>query len=291
MSSSSGTAVFSNVRDRTRRSDFAGAQAKSFCDDTEYRRSSHYSQGWSNPEYLVVGTGHTGRNDACIFTYNSLLLYVKMQTKNRIHGVLIADVIESRSHSHLRSSLNEKLRIASIAQLDDKLVRVPYAVTAGDEFQTIAPRVDSIPKLILDLRRRLQPLQLRIGIGIGSIQGPIRPPVNRIAGQAFEFARAAINQIKETRKYPTLTAFRSYSSELDEIANLVYGLHDTLLRQISAKQWETIAIYLIKNRVDYTAKALSVDISTASRNLKRGYFWQIEHTTAVMESVLGRAFR
>jgi len=233
----------------------------------------------------------TCRNAACIFTYNILLLHINMQTKNPTHGVLIADVVESRSHSHLRSSLNEKLRIASIAQLDDKLIRVPYAVTAGDEFQTIARRVDSIPNLILDLRRRLQPLQLRIGIGIGAIQGPIRPPVNRIAGQAFEFARAAINQIKETRKYPTLTVFRTHNSGLDEIANLVYGLHDTLLRQITAKQWETIAIYLIKNRVDYTAKALSIDISTASRNLKRGYFWQIEHTRVVMESVLGRAFR
>src|ERR1700756_618865 len=240
---------------------------------------------------IWLGPATTGHNAACIFIYNSLLLYVKMHTKNRTHGVLIADVVESRFHPHLRSSLNEKLRMASIAQLDDQLVRVPYAVTAGDEFQTIARRVDSIPRLILDLRRRLQPLQLRIGIGIGSIREPIRPPVNRIAGQAFEFARAAINQIKETRKYPTLTAFRSYSSELDEITNLVYGLHDSLLRQISAKQWETIAIYLIKNRVDYTAKALSVDISTASRNLKRGYFWQIEHTTVVMASVLGRAFR
>ena len=214
-----------------------------------------------------------------------------MQPHNRTHGVLIADVVESRSRPHFRSSLNEKLRIASIAQLDDKLIRVPYAVTAGDEFQTIALRVDSIPKLILDLRRRLQPLQLRIGIGIGAIQGPIRPPVNRISGKAFEFARAAISQIKETRKYPTLTAFRSHNSEFDEVANLVYGLHDTLLRQISAKQWETIAVYLIKNRVDHTAKALSIDISTASRNLKRGYFWQIDQTTVVMESVLGRAFR
>jgi hypothetical protein len=43
--------------------------------------------------------------------------------------------------------------------------------------------------------------------------------------------------------------------------------------------------------VDNTAKALSIDISTASRNLKRGYFWQIEHTAVVMERVLGRAFR
>jgi hypothetical protein len=126
-----------------------------------------------------------------------------MQSTKNTHGVLIADVVESRSHSHLRSSLNEKLRIASIAQLDDKLIRVPYAVTAGDEFQTIALRVDSIPQLILDLRRRLQPLQLRIAIGIGTIQGTIRPPANRIAGQAFESARAAISEIKETRKYPT----------------------------------------------------------------------------------------
>jgi hypothetical protein len=214
-----------------------------------------------------------------------------MQNKNRARGVLIADVVESRSYAHLRSTLNEKLRIASIAQLDDKLIRVPYAVTAGDEFQTISSQANSIPRLILDLRRRLQPLQLRIGIGIGKIQGPIRPPVNRISGEAFEFARAAINEIKETRKYPILTAFRTQNFEFNEIANLVYSLHDTLLRQITAKQWETIATYLIKNRVDYTARALSIDISTASRNLKRGSFWQIEHTKVVMESFLGRVFR
>lgn len=214
-----------------------------------------------------------------------------MQSKNYLCGVLIADVVESRSRAHLRPSLNEKLRIASIAQMGDKLVRIPYAVTAGDEFQTIAARVASIPKLILDLRRHLHPFQLRIGIGIGAIQGPIRPPVNRIAGQAFEFARAAINEIKETRKYPTLTAFRSYRPDFDEISNLVYGLHDTLLRKITPKQWDTIATYLIKNRVDYTAKALAIDISTASRNLKRGHFWQIEHTAVVMEGVIRRTFQ
>ena len=213
-----------------------------------------------------------------------------MQTRNRHYGVLVADVVESRSHSHLRASLNEKLRIASIAQMADKLIRIPYAVTAGDEFQTIALRVDSIPKLILDLRRRLQPLPLRIGIGIGTIQGSIRPPVNRIAGQAFESARAAINEIKKTRKYPTLTAFRSQKPEFDQVANLVYGLHDTLLLEITSKQWDTIATYLIKDRVDYTAKALSIDISTASRNLKRGYFWQIEHTAVVMETALRQTF-
>ena len=83
-----------------------------------------------------------------------------MQTRDRLHGVLIADVVESRAYARLRSSLGEKLRTASVAQLDEKLIRIPYAITAGDEFQTIAARLDSIPPLILDLRRRLQPLQL-----------------------------------------------------------------------------------------------------------------------------------
>ena len=112
----------------------------------------------------------------------------------------------------------------------------------------------------------------------------------RIAGTAFELARAAITQVKASRKYPTLTVFRSGRADFDETANLIYGLHDTLLQQITPKQWETIAMYLLKKRVDHTAKALSVDISTASRNLKRGYFWQLEDTSLIMGNIIRHTF-
>lgn len=53
-----------------------------------------------------------------------------MHATATLHAVLIADLVASRSTVRLRSSLNEKLRIASIAQLDEHLIRVPYAVTA-----------------------------------------------------------------------------------------------------------------------------------------------------------------
>jgi hypothetical protein len=210
---------------------------------------------------------------------------------NALNAVVIADVVASRSSERLRRSLNDKLRIASIAQLDDRLIRVPYAVTAGDEFQVVAAHLDRIPKLILDLRRRLLPFSLRIGIGIGTIKGQIRPPVNRMAGEAFENARQAILEIKSTRKYPTLTRFHSSRRIFDDVSNLMYGLHDTLVRRTTKKQWETIATYLIKNRVDYTAKALGIDDSTASRNLKRGFFWQMEDTVVVMEELIREFFR
>jgi hypothetical protein len=213
-----------------------------------------------------------------------------MQSSANLYGVLIADVVASRSTLDLRSSLNEKLRIASIAQLEEKLIRVPYAVTAGDEFQVVAARLERIPKLILDLRRRMLPFRLRIGIGIGTVEGQIRKPVNRVAGEAFENARKAIIEIKTTRKYPTLTLFHTNRESFDRVANLIYGLHDTLLRRTTTKQWETIAVYLIKNRVDYTAKALEIDRSTASRNLKRGFFWQMEDTVLVVEQFISESF-
>lgn len=213
-----------------------------------------------------------------------------MQSKTDRHGVLIADIVASRSAAGLRSSLQEKLRAASAAQLAEGWIRVPYAVTAGDEFQVVAARLERIPRLILDLRRRLLPFRLRIGIGIGAIEGQIRRPVNHIAGEAFENARAAVTEIRGQRKYPTLTVFRSNHGSFDRVANLVYGLHDTLLLRTTAKQWETIAVYLVKNRVDHTAKALAIDRSTASRNLRRGFFWQMEDTVLVMEELIGERF-
>jgi hypothetical protein len=213
-----------------------------------------------------------------------------MQATANLHGVLIADVVASRSTGGLRSSLNEKLRSASVAQLDEHLIHVPYAITAGDEFQVVAARLERLPKLILDLRRRLLPFRLRLGIGIGTVEGRIRRPVNHIAGEAFENARRAITEIKANRKYPTLTLFHSNRERFDCVANLIYGLHDTLLLRTTAKQWEAIAMYLVKNRVDHTAKALKIDRSTASRNLKRGFFWQFEDTALVMERFIRESF-
>lgn len=214
-----------------------------------------------------------------------------MEFKTRIFGALIVDVVRSRSQSRLSASLSEKLRISSIAQMKDKLIQVPYAVTAGDEFETIASRVEHIPRLILDLRRRLQPFQLRIGVGLGTIEAPIRAPVNQLAGRAFELARDAISSVKRGRKYSTLTVFRSNNKDFDRMANLVYGLHDTFIFRITGRQWETLGMYLIKDTLDYAAKALSIDVSTVSRNLKRGFFWQLQDTVTVMEEFCRQSFQ
>src|ERR1700691_2567448 len=120
-----------------------------------------------------------------------------VQFMKHISSVLIADVVHSRREPRLRALLGAKLARATSAHLRAKWIRVPYAVTAGDEFQVVLSRIEAIPELILDLRRRLRPFSLRIGVGIGDIRGTIRTPVNPLGGGAFIFARQAIEDVKQ----------------------------------------------------------------------------------------------
>lgn len=204
------------------------------------------------------------------------------------YAVLLADVVASGRQRRLRERLGQQLRQASRFHLRRGWIRVPYAVTAGDEFQAVVPRPEALPDIILDLRRRLRPLGLRIAVGIGSVAGPVRAPVNRLQGQAFVRARQAMEDLKRGRlhKYPALTAFHTGKPAWDRITNLIYGLSDTLLRATTPKQWQAASAYAAARQVRLAARALRLDESTVSRRLSRGHYWQLAEAAQAMKNRL-----
>ena len=209
-----------------------------------------------------------------------------------IYAVLIADILASSARTDLRALLGQKLDAASEKHLRQKLILLPYSVTAGDEFQTLTTELPSLPALLLDLRAILHPLPLRVGVGIGQVADRIQPPVNRLTGQAFQFARRALENVKTNGlfKFEVLTAFASHNEPFNQTINLIYGLHDTLLLQITPKQWQTIRCFLDQPALEQTAKRLKLDVSTVSRNLKRGHYWQLVETVKVAGAFIERAF-
>ena len=76
----------------------------------------------------------------------------------KLWAVIVADVVGSSRTRGLRSVLGARLRLVTSAHLREGRIRLPYAVTAGDEFQTVASDLRQIPELIFDLRRRMQRL-------------------------------------------------------------------------------------------------------------------------------------
>lgn len=212
--------------------------------------------------------------------------------KKSRYAVLLADVVASGRQKRLRGILGNRLRLASLAHRKKGWILLPYAVTAGDEFQAVVPHPARLPEIILDLRRRLRPLNLRLAAGAGAIPGPLRAPVNRLQGEAFVRARAAMEELKSGRlhKFPAFTAFRTGKPILDETVNLIYGLNDTLLRAATRKQWQAMEIHFQKQSVKLAARALRLDESTVSRRLSRGHYWQIVETAPTVKSLLLAAF-
>jgi hypothetical protein len=214
-------------------------------------------------------------------------LHTGMQMTKQRYTVLIADVIGSSGRRDIRAVLAKRLEAATRSHTKERRIRLPYAVTAGDEFQTLLTAKANIPELIFDLRLMMRPLRLRIGIGFGEIPERIKKPVNRMGGEAFHRARQALDGIKKERaKYEVLTAFRSGNEVFDSTVNLIYALHDTLLLKITKKQWETIQVFHAKRRGGSVARILKLNDSTVSRNLRRGYYWQMQGTIAGVDRLI-----
>jgi hypothetical protein len=212
--------------------------------------------------------------------------------KEKTYGVLIVDVMGSSQTRRLRSALSLKIRRLSRIHTMRKLISLPYAVTAGDEFQALTSNLHSIPSLILELRVGFRPLALWVGVGIGGISGRVVAPVNRLTGEAFVLAREALESVKKakTHPFPVFTAFRTLQRNFDVIANSIYGLHDMLVAGISSKQWKTIGTYLNERRVDRTAEVLGLNESTVSRNLKRGFYRQMDENVRNMQEIMRMYF-
>jgi hypothetical protein len=211
---------------------------------------------------------------------------------SKLHAVIIADVMASSSRANLRSILGSVLAGISREHLRQKRIRLPYTITAGDEFQTVTQDPAAIPSILLELRSVLRPLSLRIGVGFGSINEKIQAPVNHLGGEAFQSARKALERVKSGAgfKFEVLTAFRSPKLQFDETINLIYGLHDTLILKVTDKQWETIREFRDSPSLERSSKKLKLDASTVSRNLKRGYYWQISETAKAAESFITGTF-
>jgi hypothetical protein len=208
------------------------------------------------------------------------------------YAVITADVVGSRNVESFRPKRDRKLDEVSQLHLEQKRILSPYAVTAWDEFQVILRKPEYLPSVLLDLRRLFFPFQLWIAVGIGDAIGTRKQPVNLYAGgQAFERARLAADRLKAASpKYRVLTSFESGIEIFDTIANTIYHLQDSMIEGITEKQWSAINTRLDTGSQDLTASRLKLDISTVSRNLKRGYYWHLIETADAMERVVKAYF-
>jgi hypothetical protein len=126
-----------------------------------------------------------------------------------------------------------------------------------------------VESLLLDWERR------------GAYQAGIRPGFNAVRKLLNPAHGTAVMQLRG------LAQRRLF----DETINLIYGLQDTLVRNITSKQWKTIHAVLDEpTKLEDIAEELNLNVSTVSRNLRRGYYWQLAETTRIAGSIIQKTF-
>ena len=110
-----------------------------------------------------------------------------------------------------------------------------------------------------------------------------------LSGSGFERARTAIDEVKDAgrSKIRRLTRFCTGDADRDAVLNLVYALADTLVGQVSPRQWEMIGSAAVADSQEAVARRFGVDPSTVTRNLRRGHYWQLKETAAVLAAQMG----
>lgn len=203
--------------------------------------------------------------------------------------VLVVDVAGASQLADFETDRDLRLAALNRRHHDRGWVARPYTVTAWDEFQSVLELWSRIPEIILDIRLEFAPLEVYVGVGHGAVSGWSSPqPMNlALSGAAFTRARRAVDAVKASRssrggKFRRLTSFVTGDEQRDALLCLVYGLHDTLVQQISDRQWEMIGATHRAESQDAVARLFDVEPSTVTRNLQRGHYWQLKETVATL---------
>ena len=219
--------------------------------------------------------------------------------------VIVADVINSGSRADFANDRDQALARLMHAQPN---LRYQHAITAWDEVQFLLEQPTDLPDFFWQLIARFQPMQLRMGIGLGavSIVDTIRDGtrgINEIGfGPAFESARASLNQLNHRNKQASESNVlvsvdnsvvpANYSSAaIDAACNAILAPLAVLIQNISPNQWAVLQAW---NEADQSqteaAQTLGVNVSTVSRSLNRSNVWLIMETLAHFETVLRDIF-
>ena len=147
-----------------------------------------------------------------------------------------------------------------------KSIQARFIVTHGDEAQGMLKR-ESAPDVLAVAERAINgvfPVELRFGIGIGTLSTPLRPDAIGMDGEAWHAANRALGLARSRRKYVMFSGFGELTDvQLCALANLLLHMRNGW----SPEQRRAIELVDAGMMQSAAAEALGVSESAISQRL------------------------
>ena len=187
------------------------------------------------------------------------------------YAVITGDIIRSRQakdRMELQSDVETKLSFINAEFAPD--LAVNFQITLGDEFQGLVRSLAAVPTIASTLREQLNPINVRLSIGIGPIATNMNKIISKMDGPAFHLSRDGISQI--SRDGERITIYRTSDAETNNILNAVTLLTDILLQKRTDKQWQAIRLYRKERNLKKVADRLNVKFQNIHKRLQAAHW-------------------
>ena len=197
-----------------------------------------------------------------------------------LYTVITADVVDSRHQSALLEAKKELVQGISSPNLV-----APFTFSRGDEIQGVYTGTFSSPNLLRQLRYICQPLQLRVGIGIGRVTSGLDARSSwEMNGPAFYRARQALDEVKKERHL--LTKLVSGDQNFDQFLNALLALYDIIQSGWTPAQWEGVMVYEEQGTYKKAAAQLGVAFQNVEKRCRAANWWAIKQAENTMKSAV-----
>ena len=212
-------------------------------------------------------------------------------TSKQIYAAVTVDIIGSTA---MYESTGEPIRarlltvLESINRRFEDYLAVPFGITLGDEFQGLVRDVRATPYIIYHIRAELIPLRCREGVGIGPVASGLVSSTRDMEGPAFSMSRNALDETKERKNRFTL--YRMDDKLLQEAANAIAMLVDTIQGSWTEKQWQALRAYLEYGSWPRVAEALQITRQGVVRRIKPTHWQEVHEAISSLQLLLDDSF-
>ena len=223
----------------------------------------------------------------------------------KLYSVINIDIIGSRKIKN-REEVQARI-IENIKLINNKFKSIlccPINITLGDEWQVVLDDISKSYEIINMFQQilRKEKIQLYAGIGIGTISTKLYEDTRLMDGEAFIFARQALNIIKQKNRFynkflnskknnvyfnGVLLFDRKSRVTLNSMINVTIENNEVLKSQITEKQYMMIELYDRAgsyNNVIYKRRDISK--SNISKKLNDSNYFVIKNNNKLLEAFI-----
>lgn len=220
--------------------------------------------------------------------------------ENDIYIAVIGDIKESKKITN-RSEVQKKLK-QILEKINDKYtddISSKFMITLGDEFQGLLCNGKNIMNIIFEIERKMYPVKIRFGIGVGTITTDVNKEMSIGAdGPGYYKARKAIEILKDNEKKKQTNAadirfeVESDNQEITIMINTILSLMTVIKDSWSDRQREIIWDMLKHQDSQVNvAKRFKIKQPAVQKSLSKGKYYAYKDALDTIERALSEIRR